>query len=54
MQHFNVGVYNPGYDKQDYLGIYHYKSLINAYALKIDSAEQYFQSAAQFAHLPAQ
>lgn len=39
---FNVGVYNPGYDKQDYLGVYHYKSLINAYALKIDTAERYF------------
>ncbi|MEO6831719.1 MAG: hypothetical protein ABI378_05290 [Chitinophagaceae bacterium] len=39
---FNVGVYNPGYDKNDYLGVYHYKSMLFAYALKIDSAEKYF------------
>lgn len=40
---FNIGVYNPGYDKQDYLGVYHYKSLIHAYAMKVDSAEKYFK-----------
>ncbi len=39
---FNVGVYNPGYDKNDYLGVYHYKSMLWAYQLKIDSAEKYF------------
>ena len=40
---FNVGIFQPGYDANDYLGVYHYKSLINAYALKIDSAEFYFK-----------
>jgi hypothetical protein len=39
---FNVGILQPGYDANDYFGVYHYKSLINAYALKIDSAEKYF------------
>lgn len=40
---FNVGIFQPGYDANDYLGVYHYKSLINAYALKVDSAEHYFE-----------
>ena len=40
---FNVGIFQPGYDATDYLGVYHYKSLINAYALNIDSAEYYFK-----------
>jgi hypothetical protein len=40
---FNAGIYRPGYDQNDYLGVYHYESLLNAYALKIDSAEKYFQ-----------
>ncbi len=39
---FNVGIYNPGYDKNDYLGVYHYKSMLWAYQFKIDSAEKYF------------
>lgn len=37
-----VGLLQPGNDKNDYLGVYHYKSLLYAYALKIDSAEKYF------------
>jgi hypothetical protein len=40
---YNEGIYRPGYDQNDYLGVYHYSSLLNAYALKIDSAEKYFQ-----------
>ncbi len=40
---FNEGIFQPGYDATDYLGVYHYKSLINAYALKMDSAEYYFK-----------
>ena len=40
---FNVGIFQPGYDQQDYFAVYHYKSLINAYALNIDSAEHYFE-----------
>jgi hypothetical protein len=39
---FNMGVYNPGYDKNDYLGVYHYKSMLWSYRLGIDSAEKYF------------
>jgi hypothetical protein len=39
---FNVGILQPGYDANDYFGVYHYKSLINAYALNIDTAEHYF------------
>ncbi len=40
---FNETIYRPGYDQNDYLGVYHYASLLNAYTLKIDSAEKYFQ-----------
>lgn len=37
-----IGVFPSGYEKQEHLGVYHYKSLLNAYSLKIDSAEKYF------------
>lgn len=39
---FNAKIFQPGSDANEYIGVYHYKSLINAYSLKIDSAEYYF------------
>jgi hypothetical protein len=38
----NVPVYKAGYDAQDYLGVYHYRSLLYSYRFMIDSAEKYF------------
>jgi len=39
---FSTGIFKPGYDANDYFGVYHYKSLLYAYSMKIDSAERYF------------
>lgn len=38
----NAAFFRPGYDANDYLGVYHYRSMIYAYSLKVDSAEYYF------------
>ena len=39
---FNAKIFPPGYEVNERLGIYHYKSMLNAYAFKVDSAEHYF------------
>jgi len=38
----NSGIFQPGYEKDEYLTVYHYRSLMYSYALKIDSAAYYY------------
>jgi Tfp pilus assembly protein PilF len=38
----NAHIFQPGYEKADKLGVYHYKSMLYSYALKIDSAAYYY------------
>ncbi|MEI8279448.1 MAG: hypothetical protein WCG87_06765 [Bacteroidota bacterium] len=38
----NAHVFQPGYELIDKLAVYHYKSIIYSYALKIDSAAYYY------------
>jgi hypothetical protein len=38
----NATIFQKGYDDNDYLGVYHYRSMIYAYSLKVNSAEYYF------------
>lgn len=39
---FNAHIFQPGYERQDKLGVYHYKCILYSYAFNIDSAEHYF------------
>lgn len=39
---FNDGLFRPGYEIMDEMGVYHYKSMLYSYALQIDSAEKYY------------
>ncbi|GAA4456025.1 hypothetical protein GCM10023092_20680 [Rurimicrobium arvi] len=39
---YNDGLFMPGYDVADKMGVYHYKCILYSYALQIDSAEKYF------------
>lgn len=39
---YNQGLYQPGYEVADRLGVYHYKCILYSYAFKIDSAEKYY------------
>ncbi len=41
--HFNAHIFPPGYEKDERLGVYHYKSMIYSYALKIDLAQKAFE-----------
>lgn len=38
----NATIYQPGYEQQEKLSVYHYKSMLYSYALKIDSAAYYY------------
>jgi hypothetical protein len=39
---FNDGLFKPGYEIGDKMGVYHYKCILYSYALNIDSAEKYY------------
>ena len=39
---YNQGLYQPGYEVADRLGVYHYKCILYSYAFNIDSAEKYY------------
>lgn len=39
---YNDGLFRPGYELADEMGVYHYKSMLYSYALQIDSAEKYY------------
>jgi len=39
----NRGIFPPGYEQQDKLGVYHYKAMLYSYALNIDSAARYYR-----------
>lgn len=39
---YNEGLFRPGYDLADKMGVYHYKCILYSYALNIDSAERYY------------
>jgi hypothetical protein len=39
---YNQGLYQPGYETADRLGVYHYKCILYSYAFNIDSAEKYY------------
>jgi len=38
----NAHIFQPGYEQSDKLAVYHYKSIIHSYALRIDSAAYYY------------
>lgn len=38
----NQHIFQPGYERDEKLGVYHYKSMLYSYAFKIDSAAYYF------------
>lgn len=38
----NSQIFRPGYEQNEKLSVYHYKSILNSYALKIDSAAYYY------------
>ncbi|WP_123985354.1 hypothetical protein [Taibaiella soli] len=39
---FNAHIFQPGYEKQDKMSVYHYKSILCSYNFSIDSAAYYF------------
>lgn len=39
---YNQGLYQPGYELADKMGVYHYKCILYSYAFAIDSAEKYY------------
>lgn len=50
---FNEHIFPPGYEKDERLGVYHYKSMLYSYAFNIDSASHYFglmQNSLYFPH----
>jgi len=38
----NKDIFRPGYDRNEKLSVYHYKSILYSYALKVDSAAYYY------------
>ncbi|MEZ5018030.1 MAG: hypothetical protein R2800_13310 [Flavipsychrobacter sp.] len=38
----NRQIFQPGYEKQERMSVYHYKSILHSYALNIDSAAYYY------------
>lgn len=38
----NQNIFQPGYETQERLAVYHYKSIIHSYSLHIDSAQYYY------------
>lgn len=39
---YNDGLFMPGYETNDRMSVYHYKSMLYGYALKTDSAQRYY------------
>ena len=39
---YNEGLFQPGYETADQLGVYHYNCILYSYAFNIDSAEKYY------------
>lgn len=39
---YNEGLFLPGYETADKMGVYHYKCILYSYAFNIDSAEKYY------------
>jgi hypothetical protein len=39
---YNDGLFRPGYEVPDRMGVYHYKCILYSYAFNIDSAEKYY------------
>lgn len=39
---YNDGLFVPGYETGDRMGVYHYKCILYSYAFNIDSAEKYY------------
>lgn len=39
---YNDGLFQPGYDVSEVMGVYHYKSLQYSYLMQLDSAEKYY------------
>jgi hypothetical protein len=38
----NAEIFRPGYERMEKLAVYHYKSILYSYALKVDSAAHYY------------
>lgn len=38
----NQAIFQPGYEEQEKLAVYHYKSILYSYSLQIDSAKRYY------------
>ncbi len=41
-QRLNAEIFRPGYEQMEKLSVYHYKSILYSYALKVDSAAHYY------------
>lgn len=39
---YNAPIFQPGYEVQDKMAVYHYKCILYSYAFNIDSADKYF------------
>ncbi len=39
----NTAIFQPGYEKEERLSVYHYRAMLYSYALQIDSAGKYYQ-----------
>lgn len=48
----NSRIFQPGYERQDKLAVYHYKSMLYSYAFKVDSAGYYYELMRQNNALP--
>lgn len=48
----NAGIFQPGYERDEKLGVYHYKSIYYSYQLKIDSAAYYYNLMRNTAFFP--
>src|SRR5690606_14196957 len=48
----NSQLFQPGYERPDKLAVYHYKSMLYAYAFKIDSAARYYKLMREGGALP--
>lgn len=48
----NSKIFQPGYERPDKLGVYHYKSILHSYAFHIDSAAYYYNLMREAGVLP--
>lgn len=49
----NETIFQPGYDREEYTSVYHYRAILYSYALQIDSAARYYrlmESSPVFSH----